>query len=384
VGILVLSTKFERYMLPALLPLALGLAAWPALLDRTRPGLALRLRQAVLAILVILCLVPASLGTAAYHREKSARGSMQVAREWMMEILLPRDPALAMEAYTPHVPGDRREELRREPFFARLSPEQQTRLLDRLRFRIESIPMNSMRVELVEYYYELRHYLPFDYIVTSSSVRGRYEAAPERYPQQMRFYADLDRYTQLEREFGGGDGLAGPQLRFYRFTEEGKQRLLEDRGPLPPKHYLEYRDRLHAPQFTQFVQGVAKRAEEAEMWSVAAHYVDALLDTAGRSPERRLLRLQFLERSGYDHLRAGEYALSLERLDEFLSLGPLDPRILGYRAQALERLGELEAAAQGYLDCEREAAKRPGEEAWVDWARERRTELERRLRDSRN
>jgi len=335
-----------------------------------------------MAGLLALCLLPAAVGVAAYHREKATRSTLQVAEQWMDQTLRATNPALAMESYTPHVLGDSKEPLRKEPFFAQLSVAQQSRLMGRPGFRRDHIPMNSVRMELVAYYYDLRHYLPYDYVVTSSSVQGRYEAAPSQYPRQMKFYADLDRYAVLDREFEPDKGQRGPRVRFYRWDGEAKQRLLEVQGPLPERDYLGHRDNLHPPQLFQFLMNVAKRAEQAGMWKLAAHYADALLETTARAPGWSEKRRGLLGRSAQAHVRAGQYEQVLDRVDAFMELGPPDPPVVAYRAQAQEGLGRLSEALQSYADCEAEARKYRGQERWVDWAREQRIRVEQQLSGS--
>ncbi len=335
-GISLLGTRFERYMLPLLMPLSLGLAAWPVLLGE----LPILWRRTALAGLVVATLAPAAAGSVAYLHRAGETDTLSEARQWMMETLLPRDPALAMESYTPQIPTDHAEVLRQQPFFARLSPQQQRRLMDRPVFRADPIPMNAVRVELTEYYYDLRHFLPYDYIVTSSSVRGRYEAHPERFPRQMRFYGDLERYARLEREFRPSSGHPGPRLRFYAFDAEGKSRLLAERGELPPDAYLRFQDRLHAPQFYPFVENVALRAEEAKMWEVAARYLDILLHARGGGGLSRTQWLEVLRRSAHAHLQAHQWQSCLERCQAFFDNGGRDERVRRYQRQARQGLDE--------------------------------------------
>ncbi len=291
VGISLLSTRFPRYALPLLLPLALGLAAWPALLRErltaTGGRLGRPLASLALALVGLVVLLPAVEGALRTHRNAGKIDTLNQARAWMFDELLPDDPALAMEAYTPQVPTDRQELAREQPFFARLSASQRAKLMDRPRFRADPIPMNAVRVELIDYYYDLRQYLPYDYVVTSSSVRGRYEAEPDRFPRQIRFYADLERYGRRIRTFSPSAEHPGPEIRFYALPPEGKARLLEERGELPEDEYRRFLDRLHAPQFFSFLENQAYRAEEAGQWRRTVRALRILQRRSDLSPEQR-------------------------------------------------------------------------------------------------
>jgi hypothetical protein len=379
VGIALLNTHFERYMLPLLLPLALGLAAWPALLRRWLPASRHQLRNGILLAIALGALVPAAAGSWRYHQQKGQKTTLQLARDWAMEELLPQDPALAQEAYTPQLPTDPGQEFRQRPFFARLSAVQRARLLERPVFRADSIPMNSVRVELTAYYYDLRHFLPYDYIVTSSSVRGRYEADPQRFPRQVQFYQDLDDYTQLVRRFAPEGARKGPEIRFYHFSAQDKARLVADKGPFDPQDYREFLDRLHAPQFYAFASAVAQRALEAKMWGLAAGELDVLVEVSPSVNITRARRLHLIERASYAYYEAGAYALSLARSMLYLRDNPNSAQVLGYQGKAQEKLHAYADALQSYLKCEQVATRENGQEEWAAWAQTRIAELKARL-----
>jgi hypothetical protein len=58
-----------------------------------------------------------------------------------------------------------------------------------------------------------------DYVVTSAGVRGRFEAQPERFPMQVRFYRWLDRHADRVATFVSGAHVEGPEIRIYRLGE---------------------------------------------------------------------------------------------------------------------------------------------------------------------
>jgi hypothetical protein len=134
--------------------------------------------------------------------------------------------------------------------------------------------MYMSMAELSDFYYDLRHYLPVDIIVTSGTVLDRYERDPERYPRQVSYYRDLDNYTELLRVVSPGATTDGPEIRVYRFTDAGRQRLVRDRGL-----HLEFVGKMKAPHLPVFIERVAAAALEKGMNSVAELYFDALRET---------------------------------------------------------------------------------------------------------
>ncbi|HKI84114.1 MAG TPA: hypothetical protein VKA63_07250, partial [Candidatus Krumholzibacteria bacterium] len=315
-----------------------------------------------------------------YHQQKGQKTTLQLARSWAMEELLPENPALAQEAYTPQLPTDPGLQFRKRAFFERLSDVQRARLLDRPVFRADSIPMNSVRVELSAYYYDLRHFLPYDYIVTSSSVRGRYEADPQRFPRQVEFYKELENYTQMVKSFAPEGRRKGPTIRFYHFSAQDKARLVADKGPFDPQDYREFLDRLHAPQFYAFASAVAQRALEAKMWGLAAGELDVLLEVSqsvGITQERRL---HLIERASYAYYEAGAYEKSLARSMLYLRDDPNSAQVLGYQGKALEKLGAFQDALKSYQQCAQVAASQSGQGEWVAWAQARIAELQARFK----
>jgi hypothetical protein len=378
-GIALLNTHFERYMLPLLLPLSLGLAAWPPLLrrwigeDRSSP------RGAILLGIALVALVPAAWGTWRYHQQKGQQDTLQLARDWAMETLLPQDPALAMEAYTPQLPSDRSQQLIGRPFFARLSPLQRSRLMKRPLFRADAIPLSTVHVELSAYYYDLRHFLPYDYIVTSSSVRGRYQASPDQFPRQVAFYQDLERYGSLVKRFAPNPTRKGPEIRFYHLSLQDKARIVAEKGAPDPQDYRKYLDRLHAPQFAEFVSALAQRAREAKMWTLAAGELDVLVEISTSLGMTRAEWLELVEKAVYDYYQGGEYLKSLARSMMYLKNNPDSAQVWGYQGKTQEKLGAWQDALQSYQRCASAAAATQDQQQWYQWAQARIAELKARI-----
>jgi hypothetical protein len=184
-------------MLPAILPLALGCA----LLTPRIPGRG-RVRIATMAGIVVLLLVMPARETASHHRLQRAPSTQELAADWLMEHMDSGGEVLATERYGPALPRDERDEIRADPAFERMASEQQERLLDRPFVRMLHIPMYSVRTELTAYYYDLRNFLAYDWLVTSGAVRNRYLRDGDRFPRQVAFYELLDELLEPARAPG--------------------------------------------------------------------------------------------------------------------------------------------------------------------------------------
>ncbi len=353
-----LNTHFDRYMLPALLPLAVGAGAGVSALSRgTRRG-----KQAVTVVVLAILVFSPARALFEYHARQGQPSTQRLAREWIEEHLDPRDTRLAMERYTAQLPADDRGRLRQEKVFARLNEAQRRVLLQRRFFDYQLIPMYAARVQLSAFYYDLRHYLPYTHLVISGAVRRRYEADPQRFPEQIAFYRDLERFTELVAHFAPGGDRRGPEIWIRRFDPAQKQRLLAERGPLQPGFYRPWIDRLHAPHFLGFVENVALHASKAAMPDVAWLYERALLETC--PPEkRRIVR----PRAAYTALLAGDLEAADSLYQQVLADDPQNAAALGNLGYVREKQGRLEEAAQAYRRCIE--IDRQGQAA--TWARQR-------------
>lgn len=132
------------------------------------------------------------------------------AREWIVSNI-PSGCFLVMEAYTPQLMG--------APEVALLDSDIREKVLERMsgipNYAIQPIPMFQVQPERAEIYYDPSLYDDADVIVTSSSVRSRYEREPERFRAQLLFYRKLEKDFRKVIEFVPQDG-AGPTLRLYR------------------------------------------------------------------------------------------------------------------------------------------------------------------------
>jgi len=363
------STRFDRYMLPALMPLALGPAGlWLGLRRWLRESSAWR-RRLVATALVLLCFVPPALGTLAYHRERSRGSTLAQAKGYFLDSAN-RGVVLAMEPYGPDLPRGEQDQLRAEPVFQRLSLAQRERYLDRTFFEIVYLPFDVSRVKLSAFYYDLRHLVAYDYIVTSSAVRGRYEREPERFPRQVAFYADLERFARLERSFAPGDDARGPEIRVYRLDEAGRQRLQNARGALTPEFWRPFVADVHGPHFHAFCELVARHAALKGDFVTADLFAGALYGTTPAAD-----RAAVLPQVGLMKLRTEDFAGARDCYTELLVLQPDDAAAEGFLGYALAQLGDEEGARLHFRRCIELGSRRPDGAKVVAWARGQLAEL---------
>jgi tetratricopeptide (TPR) repeat protein len=353
-----LSTHFDRYVLPVILPLALGCAL---LLGQGRQRWPRR-AGAVAATAVLLLILPIR-GTANYHRVQSAPGTQELAVEWLESHMDRARETLVTERYGPDLPRDERDQLDANPAFARMSPAQQARLLNRPFYRILDIPMYALRTELTAYYYDLRHYLAYDWLVTSGAVRNRYLGDRQKFPRQAAFYDLLDELATPAWSIQPEGKVRGPALRIYRIDDELRQAVKERSEPLSVDHFRKYGGQVHAPHFLGFVQIVATHAQFRERWAAAAFYYEVLAQAGLSDPVRAL----GYEGAGKAHLKLRQFRTAR---DMFLGLEGFPERrlvALGNLGLIAEETGDLETARAYY---ETVIERDPSGEAG-DWARRR-------------
>lgn len=360
-----LATRFDRYMLPVLIPVALGpAAAW--LIVRERLGAAPRSRRAAaLAVLGAAVLVPPAIGAVNYHRIRSQESTLQAARAYIL-TQTGAHPYLAMEPYCPELPRDPRDKLQQNRVFARLSPAQQERFLDQPWCGLLYQPFYVTQPEIAAFYYDIRHVLGYDYVVTSSAVRGRYVDHPDRFPRQAAYYRDLDRYATAVRTFSPGSGFRGPEIRIYSLDEQARRRVLADKGALQAGWYAEFLPTLILPHFHGYLMVAAQHAEQRGQYASADLFYGALLET--QPPEQHAA---ILPRLAEAKLRTGQYPAARELFVRALAAEPDNARANGLLGYALQQLGEREAAVRSYRRALELAERGPDNQAVADWVRGR-------------
>ena len=242
----------ERYLVP-IIPAAALLAALAAfdLIGRARAPL----RPWLGAALVLGLILP--VGYAGGAAAASGADSTQLAaRRWLRAHLEPRE-LLIQEAYGARLrtaPELRR--ISRRPAFATADTGLQRQFLAQRTYHVVGLPLVVLghataaarlangaqasielfphMVELNQVFYEPALCAGADYILTSSTVRGRYESDPRRFPVENRFYRLLDGYATKRAEFRSSATIEGPAIAIYRLSDRTRSEWLGPAGALDP------------------------------------------------------------------------------------------------------------------------------------------------------
>jgi hypothetical protein len=338
VGLGALRSLHAHYMLPALLPLALGVAALVGELGRpSRRSLSWALTGGLLLIVV----APLAVRSARQHVRYSRESTIREAKSFIMEELWRPDVCFAVELGGPELPRNPESELARRPVFRRLDATSRARLLDRpwvYRYVINVYMTDATGTDL---FYDLRHYVLYDYVVVTGSAVHRYRNLAEEFPRQNAFYDDLESYAELLRHFPASPDRRGPDVWIWRVTPETK-RILADRGELKPGFHTEYLQRIRAGDLHSFLSFNGVLATRREDWPRVALYLGTLLEV--RPEVRRDLVLTV----AHARFMAGDFLGAAELCAEALQHRPGHPDARALRAAI--RQGLLEGAGERVPD----------------------------------
>jgi hypothetical protein len=302
-GLALLQTQFPRYMLPLLLPLALGVAGLVSELEaRLTAGAA---RRAALVLLAAIVLAPAAIGTWRYHQDRGRPSTHQLANQFLRQLPQGGAAAIAAEVLSVSLPTARWASEFDPATLSRLSTPQRRRLLERPLFDVSYLPMYTVQPEMSAFYYDLRHLAAFDYVVITDAVRNRYLADSARFAAQVGFYRDLERLAPAAARFAPGPEARGPEIRVYQVPPGLAAALERERGIRNVSHDPAVSGPLNPPDYMRFIEAVARAAHAHGRWATAARYYQALLDAGGEGAftPRQWLSLtrmlaQLRERSG--------------------------------------------------------------------------------------
>jgi 4-amino-4-deoxy-L-arabinose transferase-like glycosyltransferase len=313
VYILILSSwqmKAARYILPVL-PIACLMAsvAIMQIFERLR-RIPLRLRTAVAVVVTLLLALPAL----AEYKDvlRRSRGDTRtLSRQWILDNI-PAGAFLVSEAYGP------------EPFhaiqFVDMEPELRKALQERYAdvpvYGLLQIPMLQVRSQYVEPFYELDQYVSADYLITSSSVRGRYEREPQKYPNIIEFYKELDDTWERVKSFEHLD-MVGPDIRIYKNPQQDT--VLANRGmvraPFSLPRIQDPGTGLVAPHLQRFgaiLEVFGYQEAAAEAFELALTY----------PPISEELTQALVVRALRARMRAGQRDRALSLLDAALATAP--------------------------------------------------------------
>jgi len=327
-GLGALRSPHAHYVLPALLPLALGLTGLVDELDGRLHGRSRR--RAVGLALALVVVAPLAFRSARLHRIYSEPSTLALAKDLILHELDGPNVHFACEVGGPALPVDPALEFTGREVFARLDEPDRDRLRSRPFVHQCAIPMYATGEHGADLYYDLRHFLGYDYVVVSATARDRYLGLAESFPRQEAFYRDLERYCELVRHFPASAERRGPDVWIYR-VGPGARRILEERGPVSRGFAADLED-VRPSDLLMFLAYTAGVARQRGDWPSVALYLATILDVTPqeyRHPEQILLLADAKYRAG-DLIGAGRLC------DELLVALPNHPRVLALRA-AIER-----------------------------------------------
>ncbi|MFH1844061.1 MAG: glycosyltransferase family 39 protein [bacterium] len=360
-------TTFDRYMLPALVPLALGVAGLlPLLQARFQPANS-RFGRWLPWALAVVVLAPAASGTWLYHRDLGRTSSQLLAKDFLESELAGRPIYLAMELYTVELPADNFAlDFPRGALYPRLSADQQQALLDRDFHPYIFLPLFMTYPERSAFYYDLRLYRPYELFVTSSAVRGRYLTDPERFRRQLAFYDDLDSYGDIIRVFSPSDTVRGPELVIYNLTETAWERYLNEQPPLAENFTADFEAELSRDQFLPFLEDIARHAYDQGYFAQAELFYDRLCREL--APEQ-VDQLAF--KRGLLAIESENWSVASALFQRWLELHPGDPACLVNLGFVAQVQGDLDAARTYY----ERAIRNDPEGGAAAWAQEKLDEI---------
>lgn len=240
-----------RYLLPVIAAVAL-LAAFGAdeLVDRLPQS---RRVPAIALLMVVLGVTPVLSGADAIHQ--GSRDTQVEARLWC-EQHMRSDQLVITEGYGPRLADLGRIAALQESAEYRLAGAPWRAKVDTLHaMRVVALPLAvsgrlyntvgdsagaiqklvvaSHASAIAAVYYEPALYASADWFITTSAVRGRYEADSSRYATPCRLYALLAQNTELAAHFSPGRGAGGPEIAIYRVSERARTALAAN-GPVDP------------------------------------------------------------------------------------------------------------------------------------------------------
>jgi len=251
----------------------------------------------ITAVLALVIFVPAAFGAWRYH-QTIARPSSQTLANGFARQAADRHAAILSELLALTLPTPRT--ARVSGLLMVLTPEQRARVESRRIYDIDVMPMHTIEPERSAFYYDLRHCLGHDYVVTSSAVRGRYLADSVRFRTQNRFYADLDHYGRLVQRYGGIVGVRGPEIRFYQIPPDSAAAMVRARGELPLDSAAVAQSGVNPAEWARFSEAVGRAALARGMNAMAERYYRASYQAGAAA--------------GYPESRQQEIAGILERL----------------------------------------------------------------------
>jgi hypothetical protein len=326
-GLGALRSLHEHYILPAVLPVALGLPALVRELGRVSWARRPRWSVAMAVGFLVVVLTPVAVRSARQHQRYSRHSTFHEAKVFIMRELNRPDAHFVSELGGPTLPWDPHLEFEGRQVFQRLDPADRERLLSRPFVHKCQIPMYMTDANLADFYYDLRYYLDHDYIIVSGTAHDRYRALVEAYPRQNSFYDDLARYWELVRRFPASPDRRGYDVWIYG-VHPGTRRILDDRGRLERSFHNAWSGKVLLQDLSIFLSVVAVTAAQRSNWEGANLYLSTLVEATPRArvADEMLFALADVK------YKAGNLAEAEQLCVELLGRHPEQPNLLALHA----------------------------------------------------
>lgn len=278
--------RFERYLVPVI-PAAALLAALALFAAAER--LPTARRRLGIALAVLVCAVPAVFagGRASASAETSSQAE---AKAWCVDHISV-DNIVVTESYGPELRSHRDATSEDASELSRsASATMQERARARRWWRSVRLPglvaghcnvvlvsRDGARREAMVFQhasdfasvvYDPRLLAGADFVITSSAVRGRFEADPVRYARPCAFYARLDSVALVVARFPSRAGVSGPAITVYALDAAARARIAGT--PLGPWWWTEHIPEEYRRTATQFLApGTNAAAPDADTTAFA-------------------------------------------------------------------------------------------------------------------
>lgn len=274
-------TAADRYLLLAL----------PALVLLSGVGLSLglarfRLRSAALAGLAAILIGAPGIATAWREGTLSGRPTTRAAAErWVLDNV-PRKTLVAAEMYSVES------------------------LADSLPLLV--IPFDAVAPHVYDPAYSLPYYVPFEYVVLSSTQYDRYLSRQEEFAAQAAFYEGMARDRDQVAVFEPGRDLVGPTIRIFR-KRPGTER--PDFRSISGAFYNDIVAPAPMARFLTHLGAVLSKGGEEELALAAAEHAVSLApdDPKGLSNMAAMRAMR------------GDYLTALKTYQRALEISPADP-----------------------------------------------------------
>lgn len=332
-GLGALRSLHPHYILPALLPVALGLAALVHEFSLVAPAKWRPWSPALAGVFLAVVMLPLGMQSAHESLRYSRPSTLQEAKQFIMQQLNRPEVTFAVENGGPDLPRGGNADFAHRPVFRRLDAEDRKALLDRPFAHRYEINMYMTDANGSDLYYDLRHYLDYDYIVVSGTAYHRYVGLAPEFPRQNAFYKDLEQCCSLVKYFPESPDRLGPDIWIYSIGPK-TMKILADRGSLAPGFQTAFMDKIRRSDLYSFLGFTGDLATRREDWPTADLYLSTLMELRPEIRQDLLLTL------GYTKYKAGKYLEAGKLCSEYLKSHPGDQKGLALAASIMEDAAE--------------------------------------------